>query len=309
MMKRDYLSVLSLSIEETMEIIKLGYDFKMNFRKGIYFENILNNKTIALIFEKPSLRTIATFQIAINQLGGYPLYLEHQSVRMGQREPVKVVARNLDRWTNGIVSRVYSHETLLEISKYTTIPIINALSDLEHPCQALADFLTIFEITNFSNDFTLTFVGDGNNVCHSLMLISSYFGNKFIWAGPKGYEPKEDIVRKAIEISKKTNAKIELIHDLEYAIKNSNFIYTDVWASMGQESEAEERKKIFKNYQLNSQVLKYASKNYKIMHCLPAHRDEEITDEVIESENSIVFEQAENRLHAQKGLLAFIYSK
>jgi ornithine carbamoyltransferase len=308
-MKRDYLSILDLSIDETKEVIKLGYEFKRNFRKGIYFENLLRNKTIALIFEKPSLRTIATFQIAINQLGGYALYLEHQSVRMGQREPVKDVARNLDRWTNGIISRVYFHNTLIEMAKWTRIPIINALSDLEHPCQALADFLTIFEIINFSNDFTLAFIGDGNNVCHSLMLISSYFGNRFIWAGPKGYEPNKEIVNKALEISKKTSAKIEITNDINYAIKNSNFIYTDVWASMGQEHEAEERRKIFKNYQLNSEILKSAPKDYKIMHCLPAHRDEEITDEVIESENSIVFEQAENRLHAQKGLLAFLYSK
>lgn len=308
-MKRDYLSILDLSIDETKEVIKLGYEFKRNFRKGCYFENLLRNKTIALIFEKPSLRTIATFQIAINQLGGYALYLEHQSVRMGEREPVKDVVRNLDRWTNGIVSRVYFHTTLIEMSKWSKIPIINALSDLEHPCQALADFLTIFEITNFSNDFTLSFIGDGNNVCHSLMLISSYFGNKFIWAGPKGYEPNKEIVNKALEISKKTSAKIEITNDINYAIKNGNFIYTDVWASMGQENEAEERKKIFKNYQLNSEILKFAPKDYKIMHCLPAHRDEEITDEVIESENSVVFEQAENRLHAQKGLLAFLYSK
>ncbi len=309
MVKKDYLSVLDLSIDETMEVIRQGYEFKRNFRKGIYFDNILKNRTLALIFEKPSLRTITTFQIAISQLGGYALYLEHQSVRMGQREPVKDVARNLDRWVNGIVSRVYSHSTLIELSKYTTIPIINALSDLEHPCQALADFLTIFEITNFSNDFTLAFIGDGNNVCHSLMLMSAYFGNRFIWAGPKGYEPSKEIVNKALEISRKTSASIELTNDLTYAIKNSNFIYTDVWASMGQESEAEERKRIFKNYQLNSEILKNAPKNYKIMHCLPAHRDEEITDDVIESENSIVFEQAENRLHAQKGLLALLYAK
>ncbi|MEO0202216.1 MAG: ornithine carbamoyltransferase [candidate division WOR-3 bacterium] len=308
-MKRDYLSILDLTIEQTMEVIKQALEYKRTFRKGIYYENILNKKSIALIFEKPSLRTIATFQLAINQLGGYALYLEHQSVRMGQREPVKDVARNLNRWVQGIVSRVYFHSTLVELARYTDIPVINALSDLEHPCQALADFLTIFEITNFSNNFTLAFVGDGNNVCHSLMLISSYFGNRFIWAGPKGYEPREEIVNKAIEISKKTGAKIEITNDIIYAIKNSNFIYTDVWASMGQETEAEERKKIFKNYQLNSEILKYAPKDYKIMHCLPAHRGEEITDEIIESENSIVFEQAENRLHAQKGLLAILYSK
>lgn len=309
MPKRDYLSILDLSIEETREVINLGYHYKMEFKKGKYYENVLNNKTIALIFEKPSLRTIATFQIAITQLGGYALNLEHQSVRMGQREPVKDVARNLDRWVNGIVSRVYSHQTLIELSKYTSIPVINALSDLEHPCQALADILTIFEITNFSKDFTLAFIGDGNNVAHSLMLISSYIGNRFIWAGPKGYEPNKEIYKKAEEISRKTNAKIEITNDILYAIKNSNFIYTDVWASMGQESEAEERKRIFKEYQLNSEVLKYAPKDYKIMHCLPAHRGEEITDEVIESENSIVFQQAENRLHSQKGLIAFLYSK
>ncbi|MCS7245379.1 MAG: ornithine carbamoyltransferase [candidate division WOR-3 bacterium] len=309
MQKRDYLSILDLSIEETREVINLGFHYKMEFKKGKFLENVLNNRTIALIFEKPSLRTIATFQIAITQLGGYALNLEHQSVRMGQREPVKDVARNLDKWVNGIVSRVYSHQTLIELAKYTTIPVINALSDLEHPCQALADTLTIFEITNFSKDFTLTFIGDGNNVSHSLMLISSYIGNRFIWAGPNGYEPNREIYNKSIEISKKTGAKIEITNDIVYAIKNSDFIYTDVWASMGQESEAEERKRIFREYQINSEILKYAPKGYKIMHCLPAHRDEEITDEVIESENSIVFQQAENRLHAQKGLIAFLYSK
>ncbi len=307
-MKKDYLSVLDLSPEETKEVLRLGYELKREYRMGIRFKNLLHNRTIALIFEKPSLRTLATFQIGIHQLGGYPMYMDHKSVRMGVREPVKDVARNLDRWTEGIVARVYAHSTLEELARYTRTPVINALSDLEHPCQALADFLTIFEITNWSNDFTLAFVGDGNNVAHSLMLMSAQMGNRFVLIHPEGYAPSEEIVKKALEVAGKTGAKIEITTNMD-AVRGADFVYTDVWASMGQEAEAEERKKVFLPYQVNEEVMEKASPSARFMHCLPAHRGEEVTEGVIESDASIVFEQAENRLHAQKGLIAYLYSK
>lgn len=307
-MKRDYLSVIDLTPEETKEVLRLGYELKREYRMGVRFRDILNNRTIALIFEKPSLRTLATFQIGIHQLGGYPLYMDHKSVRMGVREPVKDVARNLDRWTEGIVARVYEHSTLEELASYTRSPVINALSDLEHPCQALADFLTIFEITNWSKDFKLAFIGDGNNVAHSLMLISAQMGNRFVLIHPEGYAPNEDIVKKALSIAQKTGAKIEITTDMS-AVSGADFVYTDVWASMGQEDEAELRKKVFSPYQVNMEVMDRASPHSRFMHCLPAHRGEEVTDEVIESDRSIVFEQAENRLHAQKGLIAYLYGK
>ncbi len=308
LMKKDYISVLDLTKEETKEVLRISSYMKRNFHMGKRMENVLNGRTIALIFEKPSLRTLATFQIGITQLGGYAMYMDHKSVRMGEREPVKDVARNLERWVDGIVARVYRHCTLSELAEYARVPVINALSDVEHPCQALADFLTIFEITDWDNNFKLAFIGDGNNVAHSLMLMSALMGCKFELIHPPGYAPKKEIVEKAKDVAKKTGASIEVSTDIEN-FKGADFVYTDVWASMGQEHEAEQRKKVFAKYQVNEAIMEKAGKHAKFMHCLPAHRGEEVVDEVIESENSIVFEQAENRLHAQKGLIAFLYRR
>ena len=302
-MKRDYLSVLDLSREETEEVILLAERLK-NPR---YWGHELAGKTIALIFEKPSLRTRVTFDLAVRELGGYGLYLDTK-IGLGKREAVEDVARNLERWTHGIVARVFSQETLVRMAEVVDIPVVNALSDLEHPCQTLADFQTMHEITG-EFKWKLAFVGDGNNVANSLMLMSALLGTDFTIACPAGYEPPEEVVRKAQELAKKTGAKIEIVREPAEAVKDAQFVYTDVWTSMGQEAEAEERRRVFSGkYQVNSELLQRAPSDVKVLHCLPAHRGEEITDEVLDGPHSVVFDQAENRLHAQKALLKFLYS-
>jgi ornithine carbamoyltransferase len=303
-MKRDFLSILDLNEKEILNILKRAKKLKKNKK----FEKILKGKIFALIFEKPSLRTRVSFEAGIKKLGGESIYLSSSDIKMGQRESVKDIAKNLERWVDGIIARVFSHNTLEILSSNSRIPVINALSDLEHPCQVLADLQTIEE---FSGDYKgpLAFIGDGNNVCHSLILAFSLLGGKINVATPKGYEPKEEILKKAFEISKKTKAEIKITNDPYEAIKDVKFVYTDVWASMGQEHEAEERKKVFKDYQVNMDLIKKAKGKVYFMHCLPAHRGEEVTDEVLDSDFSIVYEQAENRLWSEMALFYHIYSR
>ncbi len=300
-MKRDFLSISDINSEELLEILKYAEEFK----KG-NIEKILSEKVFALIFEKPSLRTRVSFETGIKKLGGHSVYLSQQDIGMGKREAVKDIAKNLERWLDGIISRVYAHETLEILAKEAKIPVINALSDLEHPCQILADLMTVKE---HSGDLKgpFAFVGDGNNVCHSLILGFALTGGEIRVATPKGYEPKKEIMDKAFEIARKTGAKIVHTYDPYEAVKGVRFVYTDVWASMGQESEAEIRKKIFSPYQVNSDLMNRADKDAKFMHCLPAHRGEEVTDEVLDSEYSIVYDQAENRMWAQMGLFKFLF--
>ncbi len=303
-MKRDFLSILDLNEREILYILKKAKNLKKNKK----FEKILKGKILALIFEKPSLRTRVSFETGIRKLGGDVVYLSSSDIKMGEREDVKDIAKNLERWVDGIIARVFSHESLKILSENTKIPVINALSDLEHPCQILADLQTIEE---YSGDYKgpLAFIGDGNNVCHSLILAFSILGGKINVASPKNYEPKEEILKKAFEISKKTGAEIKITNDPYEAVKNVKFIYTDVWASMGQEHEREERKKIFKDYQVNMNLIKAAERKVYFMHCLPAHRGEEVTDDVLDSDFSLVYEQAENRMWAQIGLFYHIYSR
>lgn len=301
-MKRDYLSVLDLTLEETKSVIEGA----IRIKKGASYPRVLSGKHLALIFEKPSLRTRVTFEVAINRLGGTCTYLAPADIQLGKREPVKDVARNLVRWVDGVVARVFSHDDLLTLAEHFTKPVINALSDIEHPCQALADYMTIFESTGKWR-VNLVFVGDGNNVATSLMLMTAMLGGNFILACPEGYEPPRSLVEKAKEISQKTGGKIRILNDPKTAVKGADFIYTDVWASMGQEKEAVKRKKVFKDFQVNKQLLTYAPEDVKVMHCLPAHRGEEITDEVIESDRSLVFEQAESRLLTEITLLLRLY--
>ena len=300
-MKRDFLSISDINSEELLEILKYAEEFK----KG-NIEKILSEKVFALIFEKPSLRTRVSFETGIKKLGGHSVYLSQQDIGMGKREAVKDIAKNLERWLDGIISRVYAHETLEILAKEAKIPVINALSDLEHPCQILADLMTVKE---HSRDLKgpFAFVGDGNNVCHSLILGFALTGGEIRVATPKGYEPRKEIMDKAFEIAKKTGAKIVHTYDPYEAVKGVKFVYTDVWASMGQESEAEIRKKVFSPYQVNSDLMNRADKDAKFMHCLPAHRGEEVTDEVLDSEYSIVYDQAENRMWAQMGLFKFLF--
>ncbi|RKZ26310.1 ornithine carbamoyltransferase, partial [bacterium] len=239
----------------------------------------------------------------------YAVYLAPQDIKLGVRESVPDVARNLSRWVDGIMARVFSHDTVVGLAENASVPVINGLCDLEHPCQILADFMTIYEHKKRFEGLTLAWVGDGNNVCHSLLLASGLMGVNMRVATPEGYEPKEEIVKVAKEYAERSGAEIEILHSPQDAVKDADIIYTDVWASMGQESEAEKRKRIFMNYQVNPELVKLAKPDYIFMHCLPAHRGEEVTDEVLDGPNSVVLDEAENRLHAQKALLVKLMSR
>lgn len=267
------------------------------------FAHKLTGRYLALLFEKPSLRTRMTFELAIKQLGGDSVFTEYNGRRIHDREPIQDVARNLERWVHGIVARVYQQTTIEELARWSAIPVINALSDRYHPCQALADFFTLQERFGALQGLKLAFVGDGNNVSHSLLLCAARLGVDMTVCTPADYQPDAAIVATARELAAATGASIGLCSDPLEAVEGAHAIYTDVWASMGQEKEAKQRRRIFSPYQVTRQILGVARSDAVFMHCLPAHRGEEVTDEVMESPASIVFDQAENRLHAQKALL------
>ncbi|MDI6887564.1 MAG: ornithine carbamoyltransferase, partial [Candidatus Thermoplasmatota archaeon] len=291
-MKRDLLSVLDVK-EDLLEILEIAERLKRRKTEK------LKNKTLALLFEKPSLRTRVSLELAMKQLGGDVIYLAPQDIQIGKRESVKDIAQNLSLWVNAIAVRTFSHKTAVELAKYASIPVINALDDLEHPCQIIADLLTIKERKRELKGLKLAWVGDGNNVCNSLILGSALVGIEMSIATPKGYGPNVEILRKA----KRLFAKIELTTIPQHAVKNADIVYTDTWVSMGMEAERELREKVFQPYQVNSKLLAHAKKDCIVMHCLPAHRGYEITNDVIDGRNSVVLEQAENRLHAQKAIL------
>ncbi|MEO0096550.1 MAG: ornithine carbamoyltransferase [candidate division WOR-3 bacterium] len=297
-MKRDLISLRDLNKREIIFLFKKTKDLKKIFKKKKVL-NLLKGRIGVLLFEKPSLRTRVTFETALKQLGGDAIYLSPNDVQMGKRESIKDIAQNLSRWVDLIILRTFSHNITKELKEYSKIPVINALDDYEHPCQALADYYTIWEREKDIKRIKLGFIGDGNNVCHSLMLGAQILGVNMMVATPKGYEPNKEI----IEFSKD---KVILTDDPKEVVKECNYIYTDVWISMGQESEKEKRIKDFQRFQINFELLKLTKKDYKIMHCLPAHRGEEITDEVLDSENSIVLDQAENRLHIQRALILYL---
>ncbi|MGC8894166.1 MAG: ornithine carbamoyltransferase [candidate division WOR-3 bacterium] len=301
MKKRDYLSVLDLSKDETLEVLEMARSMKPR-----YLSEELGGAVFALIFEKQSLRTRVTFEVGLLQMGARGIYLAPGDISLGKREGVKDVALNLERWCDGIIARVYSHESL-QIMAETRIPVINALSDLEHPCQALADFLTIWEKKGDFR-FNLAFVGDGNNVAHSLLLMGAMLGANVAVATPRGYEPNPSVLKRAEKEARASGARLIVTNDPTEAVRDADFIYTDVWASMGQEAEAEERKKVFAAYQVNEALMAKAPKGAMFMHCLPAHRGEEVTDGVIDAPYSLVYDQAENRLHAQKALMKFLFT-
>ncbi|MCX7765396.1 MAG: ornithine carbamoyltransferase [Candidatus Sumerlaeia bacterium] len=306
---RNLVSIADLSATEVWEIFHLAKEIKNKLRQGIETP-FLKGKTMALLFEKPSLRTRCTFEVGMFQLGGYSIYLAPQDIGLGKRESVYDVANNLVRWVDIIVARTFAHSTVVELATFAKkIPVINALSDLEHPCQALSDFFTIWEKRQTLDKFCLAFIGDGNNTFNSLLLLSALLGTTIRCAVPKGYEPAETILATAKHLAEKSGANITITNDPREALKDCDAVYTDVWTSMGQEDKAQERRVAFKPYQVNADLLKYAPSDVLIMHCLPAHRGEEITDEVIDSPHSIVFDQAENRLHTQKGILVFLYQQ
>jgi ornithine carbamoyltransferase len=273
------------------------------------FREVLAGKQIVMFFEKPSLRTRVTFEAGMASLGGLTIFVDQTNGRLDARETLSDIAHNLERWVDGIVLRTFSHATVTGMAEHTSIPVINALSDLEHPCQALADYFTLQERFGDLKKIQLAYVGDGNNVANSLLLACACIGSKIRVATPPGFGPDRQIVAAAQAMATKTGAAIELLTDPREAVRGADAIYTDAWASMGQEQEAGERARIFPPYQVNDELVAGAVPHAVVMHCLPAHRGEEITDRVMDSERSIVFDQAENRLHVQKAILTLLLDR
>ena len=297
---RDFLSIDDLSPNEIMSIFHLAADIKAHRRK---YRRVLEDRMMALIFEKPSLRTRTTFAVGIQQLGGDSLFLSPAEISLGKRESVYDVAKNLERMVDGIMVRTFGHDICVSLADHASIPVINGLTDLEHPCQAMADFFTLIETRKKLKKSKLSYIGDGNNVAHSLMLTAAKLGSTFFVATPEHYAPNGEIVKRAHELAAKSGASIVITTDPIEAARDADMIYTDTWASMGQEAEAEKRRAVFAPYQVNRQLFSHAKKDAVFMHCLPAHRGEEVTDEIIDSGNSVVFQEAENRLHVQKAIM------
>jgi ornithine carbamoyltransferase len=267
------------------------------------FQRALAGKQMVMFFEKPSLRTRLTFEAGIASLGGTAMFVDQTKSRIDAREGLSDIAHNLERWVDVIVLRTFAHQTIEDMAKYASVPVINALSDLEHPCQALADYFTLQERFGELTNVCLAYVGDGNNMAHSLLFTCACLGSSIRVATPEGYEPDARIVADAREIAERTGAQIAVINDPQAAVAGADAVYTDAWASMGQEDEAEQRAKVFAPYQVTSELMSLAAPHAAFMHCLPAHRGQEVTDEVMDSEQSLIFEQAENRLHVQKAIL------
>jgi len=297
---KDFLSIRDFSPADIKHL--LGRAIRMKLHPEAFTE-ALKGKTLALIFEKPSLRTRVTFDVGVHQLGGFSLYLSPAEINLGKRESVYDVAKNLERMVQGIMIRTFDHQIVEDMAEYANVPIINGLTDYSHPCQAMADYLTMLEIKGKTAGLKVAYVGDGNNVAHSLMFTGAQLGANVWVATPLGYEPKADAIQWARHRSAKTGGSCVVTNDPVEAVADADVVYTDVWASMGQEAEAEERKKIFAPYQVNAALMARAKENAIFMHCLPAHRGCEVTDEVIDSPRSVVFQEAENRLHAQKAIL------
>jgi len=302
---RDFISIHDFECEELNFIFETTKLLKIEARAGI-FRQTLKDKNLAMIFQKSSTRTRVSFEIAMNQLGGKALFLSNSELQLKRGETIADTARTLARYIDGIMARVFDHADIINLAKYSSVPVINGLSDFLHPCQAVADFYTILEKKGYFKGINLTYIGDSNNVSNSLMIASAKTGVNITICSPKGYEPTAEIIKWFEEDSKETGATLEITNNPEKGVERADFIYTDVWASMGQEEEHEKRVEIFSSYQVNSKLMSHAPSNALVMHCLPAHRGEEITDEVMDSSQSIVFDEAENRLHAQKAILALI---
>jgi ornithine carbamoyltransferase len=302
-MKRDFLSIADWSTAELEQILELSRSMKAYPAK---YRRVLDGCSIAMIFEKQSLRTHITFDVGIHQLGAHAVYLTQADISLGKRESIYDTAKNLERWVNGVVVRTFAHATCTELAMHMKVPVVNALTDFEHPCQAVGDFLTMYEKFGSFQKRKFVFIGDGNNVCHSLMLMAAKVGTNFTAITPKGYTPDPAVVRAAATIGKKTGSRVEVVNTPKQGVKNADVIYTDVWTSMGQEAEKEARMKAFKGFQVNSALMSAAKSGAIFMHCLPAHRGDEVTDAVMDSPQSVVFDEAENRLHTQKAVLATI---
>jgi ornithine carbamoyltransferase len=296
----DFLSIRDFTPQQIGRLLELARQIKAKPEK---YATASKGKTLAMIFEKPSLRTRVTFDVGIQQLGGFSLYLSPAEINLGKRESVYDVAKNLERMVQGIMIRTFAHDVVERMAEHASIPIINGLTDYSHPCQAMADYLTILEMKGKTAGLKVAFVGDGNNVARSLMFAGAQLG-AYVWiATPKGYEPDDAAIKWARERAAQTGGTCTVTNDAAEAVKNADVIYTDVWASMGQEAEAEKRRQIFLPYQVNSNLFGRAKPDAIFMHCLPAHRGDEVTNDVIDCPRSVVFQEAENRLHAQKAIM------
>jgi ornithine carbamoyltransferase len=305
-MKEDFLSIHDLSLYEFSQILDMTEKIKKHPQN---YRNKLRDKVLAMIFQKPSLRTRMTFEVGMLQLGGEAVYLAPADIQMGKRETPHDVGKNMERWVDSIMIRTFAHQEVTELAQATRIPVINALTDLLHPCQAMADFFTIRESHKDLTSFKLAYVGDGNNVCHSLLFAAAKSGCRMSIATPEGYAPDPAIVEQAGQDAEETGASVHLTNDPSEAAEGADAVYTDVWASMGQEKEKDKRTRIFAPFQVNRKLMDKAKTDAVFMHCLPAHRGEEVTDEVIDSAQSVVFDQAENRLHVQKTIMLLLMEK
>ena len=301
-MKRDFLHITDFSGEEIEALFDLSARLKREVKKGTPHQ-LLKGKTLAMIFQKPSARTRVSFETGMWQLGGHALFLGPDNVGLGKRESTKDLAQLFARYNDLIMARVFDHEHILELAEHATVPVINGLTDYNHPCQIMADIFTVLEHRGHLDNFTLSFIGDGNNVFHSWMYLAQRLPMKLNLACPEGYEPDARLVEETRSVGL---SEVTVSHDPFEIVSGSDVVYTDVWASMGQEDEAAERAKLFKPFQINSELMEAAGENAYFMHCLPAHRGDEVTDEVMDSGRSIVFDEAENRMHVQKAIMVML---
>jgi ornithine carbamoyltransferase len=300
---KHFLSLRDVSAKELGEIFDLTTELKKNPDQ---YSRALAGKTLAMIFQKSSTRTRVSFEVGMFQLGGHALFLSGSDIQIGRGETIADTSRVLSRMVNMIMARVYGHEIVEQLAQHGSVPVINGLSDFSHPCQALADYYTLLEIWGTLKGRKIAYVGDGNNVCHSLLFGAAILGMHIAVAAPDGYKPNPDVVRFSEDLARKTGGSVSVFTEPREAVKDADCVYTDVWASMGQEKEYQERKAVFGKYQVNSSLFSLAKKDAVFLHCLPAHRGDEVTDEVIDSKNSAVWQQSENRLHTQKALLILL---
>ncbi len=306
MKTKDFVSIADWSSEELSEALSVAVAVKNDPQK---FSHKLDGMALAMIFEKPSLRTRVSFDVGIHQLGGFSISLTKAEINLGKRETVSDVAKNLERMVQGIMIRTFSHENVKEMAQYASIPVINGLTDFSHPCQAMADYLTIQELKGDLRKLKVAYIGDGNNVAHSLIYAAVRFGVHLAIATPEGYAPDSQVLKWAADNAGATGCRLDILRNPEEAAAGADVVYTDVWTSMGLESEAAKRRQVFQPYQINDALMRHAKPDYVFMHCLPAHRGEEVSDSVIDSTHSVVFQQAENRLHAQKAILLAVMSR
>jgi ornithine carbamoyltransferase len=305
---KDFISLEDISRDEIFRLFEYSKFLKDKAKKK-KFAKILENKTLAMIFEKNSTRTRVSFETGMLQLGGHALFLSGNEIQLGRGETIADTAKVLSRYNDGIMIRTFAHDKVAQLAKYADIPVINGLSDFHHPCQALSDYFTIFEREKDIANVKLTYIGDGNNVANSLLIGAAILGRNITITSPRNFEPNIDVVKKAYKLAANSQSKISITDDVNKAVEDSDYIYTDVWVSMGQEKDAAKKRKIFAKYAVDEKLVRKTGKDTKVLHCLPASRGEEITDEVMDGRNSIVFDQAENRLHCQKAILCALMGR